>query len=161
MAVSITAESLFLSLQQEKATGELQPLPHDFYANATALVATLSKQDQGEEKARRVENVVKMLMSLKEKRKQKLLLYIAYSRPLPATIPNEEEALFNELHKTLNAGAPETKLSKLKIISDVPEVLTSQGRKVGPYKHGEIVELSDSGDVEFIIKNKIGEILVQ
>ena len=98
-----------------------------------------------------------MLASLKEKRKQKLLLYVAYNKPLPQTVPEEEEMLYNEVRRILNKDDSEAKIAHVKITSDIPEVLTTKGRKIGPFRQGEIVEIANSNDAEFIIKNKIGE----
>ncbi len=157
----MSTEFLFSALQQEKATGELQQLQHDFYAQANSYLFALSKLVPAEETAKQLENAKKLITSLKDRRKQKLLLYIAYNKPLPAAVPEEEESLYNEIYQILNKSNSQQKMSKLKINSDIPEVLTSQGRKIGPFKQGEIIEVSNSNDAEFIIKNKIGEIVTQ
>ena len=102
-----------------------------------------------------------MLASLMEKRRQKILLYIAYNKPLPAAVTVEDEKLYNDLLSVLSSNDQRTKISKLKIVSDIPEVLTAEGRKIGPFRQGEVVEVTDSNDVEFIIKNKIGEMVSQ
>ncbi len=147
---------MFSILQQEKSAGELQPLQHDFYALADRFISTLG-EEQTPESNRVTDNARKILVSLKERRKQKILLYIAYSKPLPASVPEEEENIYNEIFQILNRTGNSPKIARLKITSDIPEVLTSGGRKIGPYKQGEIVEVSDTGDADFIIKNRIGE----
>jgi DNA replication initiation complex subunit (GINS family) len=157
---TISTEFLFSLLQQEKATGELQQLQHDFYSQANSHLFALSKQPASEDAAKQLENSKKLLSSLKDKRRQKILLYIAYNKPLPPSVPEEEESLYNEIFLILNKNNTQAKVSKLKITSDIPEVLTSKGNKIGPFKQGEVVEISSSNDVEFIIKNKIGEIVV-
>lgn len=156
---SMSAEFLFSLLQQEKATGELQQLQHDFYSMVNTFVTTLAAQTETEETSKRLENTKKMLTLLKERRKQKLLLYMAYNKPLPASVPEEEEDLYNEIYQVLHKSNSNGRISRLKITSDVPEVLTTQGRRIGPFKQGEVVEVADSSDVEFIVKNKIGEIV--
>ena len=100
-----------------------------------------------------------MLASLIEKRRQKILLYIAYNKPLPAAVPAEDEKLYSDLRSVLSSNDSRVKISKLKITSDIPEVLTAEGRKIGPFRQGEVVEVTDSNDIEFMIKNKIGEIV--
>ncbi len=97
-----------------------------------------------------------MLLNLKERRKQKLLTYIAYGKILPVVIPEEEEALYEEIRAVLDKSA-EPGVSKMRVVSSIPEVLTAEGRKIGPYKQGEIIEIGNSRDVEFMIKNKIAE----
>ncbi|MDE1855051.1 MAG: hypothetical protein KGH57_01890 [Candidatus Micrarchaeota archaeon] len=159
MSLTVSAEFLFSVLQQEKATGELQQLQQDFYIQADKYVASLSGKHRSEEDERQAENTKRMLASLLEKRKQKILLYIAYNKPLPASVPVEEEKLFNDIRGVLTKDDSITKISKMRITSDIPEVFTTEGRKIGPFRQGEVVEVSDSNDIEFIIKNKIGEIV--
>lgn len=155
----MTTEFLFSRLQQEKATGELTPLQKDFYSQAASFIDLLSKASPDAEKTKQLENASQLLASLKERRKQKLLLYIAYNKQLPTTIPGEEESLYGEIRQILNKNDARTRISRLKITSDIPEVLTTSGRKIGPYKQGEIIEISDSNEVDFILKNKIGDMV--
>lgn len=157
MTLVLSTELLFSKLQQEKTSGELSPLQADFYVQATLFINSLGEREHGEENAKQQENAKRMLASLKERRKQKLLMYVAYSKPLPSIVPEEEERLYNEIRQILNKEDQHAKISKFKITSDIPEVLTSQGRKIGPFKQGEVVEISNNNDAEFIVKNKIGE----
>lgn len=159
MVLNITTELLFSALQREKATGELVPLQKDFYTQTSTFMDALDKTSVADENSKQLENARKMLVSLKERRKQKLLLYVAYNKPLPAVVPEEDEALYNEVRQVLNRDDRQIKISRLKINADIPEVLTTQGRRIGPYKQGEIVEVSNNNDAEFIVKNKIGEIV--
>jgi hypothetical protein len=155
----MSAELLFSVLQQEKATGELQQLQHDFYAQVNSFLNSLTSNRDSEDQVRQAENTKRMAASLAEKRRQKILLYIAYNKPLPAIVPAEDEKLYNDIRGLMASGNSNAKISKLKINSDVPEVLTAQGRRIGPFRQGEIVEVSDGSDIEFMIKNKIGEIV--
>ena len=159
MSFSVSADFLFSALQQEKATGELQQLQHDFYTQVERYLKTLPEQQGGEDRARQVDNTKRILASLIEKRRQKILLYIAYNKPLPSVVPAEDEKFYDDLRSVLERNDSQTKISKLKINSDIPEVLTAEGRKIGPFRQGEIVEVSDSNDIEFIIKNRIGEMV--
>ena len=157
MGISITSETIFSRVQTEKVTGELQPLQKDFYVQAVVFINTLEKEPTTE-KAKQAENTKRMIAILRERRKQKLLVYLAYDRPLPQQMPEEEEVLYNEIIKLLTKDIPNSKLSRLKITTNIPEVITAEGRKIGPYRQGEVIEVSNSGDAEFIVKNKIGEI---
>ncbi|MEM3781755.1 MAG: hypothetical protein QXT43_02225 [Candidatus Micrarchaeaceae archaeon] len=149
----VTAEVLFDKLLAEKATGELLPLAADFYTEAEKYAALLSNSaGAGAEAA----NVQKMLLQLKEKRKQKLLVYLAFGRPLPKPVPNEEETLYNEILKIISSGN-EVKVTKIKILVNLPEIITSEGKKIGPFKSGDVIEVTDSKDAAFIVSNKIGE----
>lgn len=157
MAFVMSTPLLFSKLQQEKANGELTQLQIDFYTQATEFENSLNERDRNEENHNQQENFKKMLISLKERRKQKLLMYAAYGKPLPPIIPVEEERLYNEVRQLLAKEDQHVKISKFRITSDIPEVLTTNGRKLGPFKQGEVVEISNSNDAEFIVKNKIGE----
>jgi DNA replication initiation complex subunit (GINS family) len=157
LVTTITTELIFTKLQQEKNTGELTTLQSDFYSQANTLLSKLNAEAPAETSVKQLENAQKMLFSLRERRKQKLLMYVAYDKPLPAPVPEEEETLYNEIRQIIIKDNPQPKASKIKITNDIPEVLTAKGRKIGPYKRGEVVEVTDTSDAEFIIKNKIGE----
>ena len=161
MALKITTEMIFLKLNEEKNRGELTPLQKEFYTEAQDFINTLESIAGGEQGQKQAENTRRLLESLKEKRRQKLLIYLAYEKPLPQPVPEEEEGLYNEIRKILNRTEDRSRAASVRIISDVPEVFTSEGRKIGPYKQGDVVEVQNSGDVEFMIKNKIGEPITQ
>jgi DNA replication initiation complex subunit (GINS family) len=160
MTFNITSETIFSKLQTEKITGELMPLQKDFYTQAITFINELKKEGS-EDKNKQAENAKKMVAILRERRKQKLLVYLAYDKQLPQPVPDEEEVLYTEISKILNREIPNVKLSRLKITSDIPEVITAEGRKIGPYRQGEVVEVSSVGDAEFMVKNKIGETIIQ
>ncbi|MEM3859864.1 MAG: hypothetical protein QW478_10745, partial [Candidatus Micrarchaeaceae archaeon] len=103
-----------------------------------------------------VVNAQKMLSQLKEKRKQKILVYLAFGKPLPKPIPEEEETLYNEILQILSNSA-DVKTTRLKILADLPEIMTPEGKKLGPFKNGEVIEVTDVKDASFIVNNKIGE----
>lgn len=157
MGFSISTNFLFTRLNEEKNRGELTTLPKDFYMLVNEYVKSLCGAEASEAITKQAETTKKLVAGLIEKRRQKLLVYIAYNKTLPQPIPDEEEGLYNEIRKVLSTNSTKTRLSKIKITSDIPEILTPQGRKVGPFKQGELVELADDADVDFIIKNKIGE----
>ena len=157
MAAVITTELLFSTLQKEKSMGELIPLQHDFYSEVEKFLAALEANARDAESRNTAENAKNVFAMLCERRRQKLLLYIAYSKQLPASLPMAEEGLYNEIINVLNQTAQRPKPTKLRILADVPEVLTKTGKKIGPYRKGEVVELFDSSDAEFVAENKIGE----
>ncbi|MGC8629246.1 MAG: hypothetical protein ACP5T4_03505 [Candidatus Micrarchaeia archaeon] len=150
-----SAEQVFKALNAEKASGELLPLDPNFYASVELYIASLS---QSQEKQAEANNMRKMLFQLKEKRKQKILIYLAYKKPLPKPVPEEEETLYNEILKIVNrdSGA-KSQTVKLKILADIPEVIMPDGKKIGPFKSGEIFETNNQKEADFIIINKIGE----
>ncbi len=146
-------ETVFSVLEKEKSTGELQPLSANFYKEVSEFVASVKDSASKSELA----NLEKMVLQLKEKRKQKILIYIAYNRHLPEPVPEEEETLYNEIVKILNKGEKKAETAKIKILADLPEIITPEGKKLGPFKSGEVIELEDQNDINFVITNKIGE----
>lgn len=157
MLANVTPEILFSTLQREKSTGELIALQQDFYQMAERFIRTLEDKAHTNDEKEVVENSKAMLAALVERRKQKVLLYIAYNKQLPAAIPTEEESLYNEITNVINQNMQQPKPAKFRILADIPEVLTKQGKRIGPYKQGEVIELFDSSDAEFVAENKIGE----
>ncbi|MEM3181030.1 MAG: hypothetical protein QW091_02305 [Candidatus Micrarchaeaceae archaeon] len=149
----VSAEILFDKLSAEKSTGELNPLTADFYYKAEQYIALLANTDKSSVE---VVNAQKMLSQLKEKRKQKILVYLAFGKPLPKPIPEEEETLYNEILQILSNSA-DVKTTRLKILADLPEIMTPEGKKLGPFKNGEVIEVTDVKDASFIVNNKIGE----
>jgi len=157
----MTTEMLFSKLNEEKNRGELAPLQKDFYVSATDFIKKLDSDSNNQQHTKQAENTRRLIENLKEKRRQKLLIYLAYEKPLPQPVPEEEEDLYNEIRKILNKDEEKGRVATMKILADVPEVFTSEGRKVGPYKQGDVIEVPNSSDVEFMVKNKIGELTTQ
>ena len=148
---------LFAKLQEEKKTGELLQLHSDYYIKLDNYIGT--KNDNFFENGKAQENIIKILSSLKKRRMQKILVYLAYEKPLPSQIPLEEEDLYNQIKKILNKEHVSNSVTKIRINVQVPEIITKEGTKLGPYKQNEIVELNKEEDINFILSNKIGEIV--
>jgi len=151
MAGENEAEVLFAKLSAERKTGELLQLPEDFFEKASAAPGAREPDVQA--------NNDKLLNTLKAKRIQKLLIYLAYDRPLPHPIPYEEEILYKEIKSLLDNGGASRKTRRIRVLADVPELVTPNGDKLGPYRRDEIIETSKESDAQFILKNKIGEIV--
>jgi hypothetical protein len=159
LPITITSDLLFSTLNEEREKGALAPLPKEFYSEATLFIENMGGDAPGG-KVKQVSNARRMLHELKEKRRQKLLIYLAYDKPLPQPVPDEEEALYNEIRRILNRTAEGSeRTARIKILADVPEILTSEGKKIGPYKQGAVVEMPRGADAEFVLKNKIGELI--
>ncbi|MDE1822907.1 MAG: hypothetical protein KGI00_00715 [Candidatus Micrarchaeota archaeon] len=145
-------ESVFEALKNEKKTGEIIPLEAEFYNNANRLVASM--QDEQEKS-----NMVKTINTIKEKRAQKILVYIAYGKQVPAPLPTEEEDLYNQIKRILKKESAPTNQTTIRISADIPEIITTKGSKIGPFRQNEIVKTGDTDNIKFIIDNKIGEII--
>ena len=151
------AVELFAKLQEEKKTGELLQLQADYYTKLDKHLEI--KNDGAFEGNKDKENTIKILSSLKKRRTQKILVYLAYGKSLPSQIPVEEEDLYNQIKKILNKEHKTNPTTKIRINVQVPEIITQAGVKLGPYKQNEIIELNKEEDINFILSNKIGEII--
>ncbi|MGC9099061.1 MAG: hypothetical protein ACP5HW_00740 [Candidatus Micrarchaeia archaeon] len=154
----ITAEILFDNLQKEKKTGELLPLPTNFYDIVESTLAKL-EASSNEENKQFVENFKKLLSQLKERRLQKVLIYLAYNKQLPQPTPKKEEEIYNKIKSIIGMDITARASKKIKINMDLPEVITPSGKKIGPFSKGQIVEIDESSTIDFILQNKIGEII--
>lgn len=153
-------EELFNKISEEKKTRELLPLAEDFYDKITLNIEKSKKISEETEKTDNIEkNIKKLLENIKKIRTQKLLLYLAYDRKLPTPIPNEEESLYKYIKNILNKTSEGIKLKKVKIINTIPEIISPEGKKLGPFIKGEIIIPESDSETEFMIKNKIGEII--
>lgn len=149
-------ETLFSKLTEEKKTGELLPLPEDFYQSAASVEE--EKHRANEENKERYEHSRQALIkTIKAKRTQKILIYLAYGKPLPKPLPKEEEKLYRNIKKILQSDTKTGSITRLRITSQIPEIITPEGNRIGPFQQNEIVETENKGEVEFILNNKIGE----
>ena len=147
--MEIDSEEIFNLLKSEKKTGEIIPLRKTFYKEARELI----KQQPQEQK----QNLDRTLNIIKEKRTQKILIYLAYDKVLPQPLPQEEEETYNNIKQLVSNPNTQQKTKKIRITAHIPEIITSTGNKLGPYEQNEIIELYDNSDIKFIIENKIGE----
>ena len=161
MSGSVNFDNTFDIFQEEKKKGDIQPLAKDFYMEALEYIKKIEQSEDGSaDTSKKLENFKKLVMGLKERRKQKLLIYLAYNRSIPEKIPFEEEQLYIKLKNAINEQTSnETKLLKLKINSDIPEIITPNGNRLGPFNQNQIIEVNNRIDLEFLINNKVGEII--
>lgn len=148
----LSVNEIAVALKNEKKTGELLPLSKDFYIKTTDTLKM-----SGNEETSEYSSAYKLISSLKEKRMQKLLVYLAYNKNLPQPIPSEEEDLYIQIKKIINKNVPEEKTIKVRMSKKIPQVITPSGSSIGPFEQGETVYLSDMADVKFIVDNKLGE----
>lgn len=152
MVFLVSAEDIFSRLSEEKKTGDLLPLPEDLYSKIEANRLPDKTQE---------ENRQRLVATLRARRTQKILTYIAYGRKLPKPVPDEEEKLYIRIKKTIEEDGATPASPKIKILVSAPELMTPEGRKVGPFEKNTIVEIGNRQDLEFLLKNKIGEAISQ
>jgi len=152
---------LWKLLQEEKQTNVLLPIAKDFYSSATKLMQRSSTgNDQADNEKT---NVAKILLELFERRKQKIMLYIAYDRQLPQQVDAQEMEFYNSMIKIVKAerlDLTEDKHAKivLKVVKDIPEIMLPSGSKIGPLEKGGIIEVESlNEDMNFLLNNTICE----
>ncbi len=154
MEEDLAYESLWQAAYKEKKTNELQTLPKTFYFDANSYINSLKENDDDSETKR---NAQKLLNELVEKRKQKILIYVAYNKSLPQPSIGEEQEFYEKVlatYKSQNFGQKEATAEKeeelLNVVKDVPEILLPSGKKLGPLKKGDVLPVQDKDDAEFL-----------
>jgi DNA replication initiation complex subunit (GINS family) len=162
MAATITYDYLWETYQKEKQTNQLLPISRGFYTDALVFIKNLSSADEIATSTRT--NTINILNSIFEKRRQKILVYIAYGKALPQAVSDLEQDFYNKVQDMLKVNkldsiniktADKTPLRSLK---DIPEVILPSGSKAGPFKKNQIIELGNyESDIESLLSNAICE----
>lgn len=150
----ITTETIFARLNEEKKTGELLPLPETLYKEIEE-----GGKEEGDNSQKLAENRNRVYGLLRSKRMQKILVYLAYGKRLPHPVPAEEERIYIRLKEILDEQNGTQKSTKIKVMVSAPEIITAGGRKIGPFEKNTVLDVESQEDLEFLIKNKIGEII--
>ena len=153
MEADFSVNGLYNLLKTEQKSGEVISLQKDFYLKIEEKLKTYGSANGDEYK-----NIQKVVNSLKERRRQKILVYLAYNKELPRPLPLEEEDLYIQIKNILNKSNSEPKPSKVKIAKTIPQIVAPSGSKLGPYEQNEIIYIYDRADAKFIVENKLGEI---
>jgi DNA replication initiation complex subunit (GINS family) len=160
MDEKLSYDYLWQACQKEKQTNQLLLLPKTFYEDVGEFVnrKPLAKEDSLTTR----ENASKLLSEFFERRKQKILLYVAYERPLPQPIANLELEFYNKVLEVVKSEKltmqKETGTkSLLKSIKDIPEIILPSGNRFGPVKIGETFESISEQDKVYLIENSICE----
>ncbi len=151
----VKTEEIFNKLNEEKKTGELLPLPEDFYNN----IENNEAEGLGQDSERLVENRKRIYDLLRTRRLQKILTYLAYGKKLPHPVPSEEERIYIRLKEIIEEQNSVHKTTKIKVMVSAPEIMTTGGRKIGPFEKNTVLDVDSQEDLEFLIKNKIGELI--
>ncbi|MCL5117451.1 MAG: hypothetical protein M1124_01310 [Candidatus Marsarchaeota archaeon] len=170
MDLNISYETIWQILHKEKQTNELQLIPNTFYNDVEHFIK-ISKSDininnvdndnSENDKLNTKENIVFLLNKIFEKRKQKLLIYVAFNKQMPQPLPEIEISFYNRLNElkkefTLNLEEKAQGIF-LKVISDIPSIRLPSGGKIGPLQKDEIINIKEkeSEDINFLINNSI------
>jgi len=154
-------EMLWQAHQKEKRSNELQLIPKTFYDDAQAYIKKVESGTRTDKTTQQAENASRLLSEIFERRKQKIMVYVAYGKQIPSPAPQTEMDLYESAQKLLSkARLDSTKPDapngyKLRANQDIPEVILPSGRKVGPMEKDQVVEIGEKEDRMFLINNKI------
>ena len=144
----ITIDTLFTIYNNEKRTGEYLPLDENFYEFALKGLEKIKDDNE------RI-NFKKLIDEIRKKRIQKLLIYIAYEKQIPNKLPKEEKELYEKIKILLS----DNKIKIIKVLKDAPELLMPNGARIGPFVKDQRIVVTDENELEFILKNKLGEVV--
>jgi DNA replication initiation complex subunit (GINS family) len=161
MNENLSYDYLWQAYQKEKQTNQLLLVSKTFYEDAVELINNTSP-DKSLDPAMR-ENAARILSEFYEKRKQKILIYIAYNKQLPQPISNSEIEFYNKVLQAVKSekldltkkGVKNTHV--LKSLKDIPEIILPSGNKVGPLTKDQIIDTLGEQDRKYLIENTICE----
>lgn len=156
MADGISYDYIWRFYQKEKQTNQLLPTGRSFYSEVIGFTNS-SGSDQQRLNLERVVN------ELFEKRKQKIVLYVAYGRQ-PPSMSDAETEFYTKLvdivggHKLDRSNGSDKKSKLMRSLKDIPEIVLPSGGKVGPLKKDDVIEGPEKeADADYLIKNTICE----
>ena len=150
--VDVNVNGLNNLLKLEQKSGEIIPLPKEFYIKINEKLKTYSSPNGDEYK-----NLFKLYTTIRDRRTQKILVYLAYNKEPPRPLPAEDEDLYIQIKNIVNKSGGDSKPSKLKVLSTIPQIVAPSGNKLGPYEQNEIIYVYDRTDAKFMVENKLGE----
>ncbi len=157
-----TYDTLWQVTQKEKQSNELQLLPKPFYNDVDQFLKSLGGHELTDNEQNIKKNTIRLLNELQERRKQKILIYVAYKKQLPQPAIQTEVDFYNKILDIANQNSIETGAQQkqhvhmLKSLQSIPEILLPSGKKLGPLEKGQLIEMSgNEEDVKFLINSTI------
>ncbi|MGH2510317.1 MAG: hypothetical protein ACRDHZ_23325 [Ktedonobacteraceae bacterium] len=165
MAEALSYDYLWQACQKEKQTNQLLLVPKTFYDDIAEYINSLPAPGPNEADSCMKANSIKLLNEIFERRKQKIMLYVAYNKQLPQPISNLELEFYNRLTEVARATRLEHQSMRkssgaaLRSLKDIPEIILPSGNKIGPLKKDQVLEMRKDSDpdIEFLTKNMICE----
>ena len=135
MTETVTYNFLWEVLQKERSSNALQLLPKNFYSDVREFIENAKNETAKNEEAEiQIANIERLVSEIFDKRKQKVVLYVAYKKPLPNPITDIETDLYDKMLElyinTKITGSKETKTHQNRlrvIIEKLPEVFLPSG----------------------------------
>ena len=147
--------------QKEKQTNKLTLIPKQFYEDVNTYVSNINKANL--EGQSLIANTLQTIDLIISSRKRKIIIYAAYSKPLPQPIPDEERDFYSKLLnmiKSYNIYNKESSINTeikpmLKVVIAVPEITLPSGNHIGPLDKDQLINVEDEDDRRYLETNKI------
>lgn len=145
--------------QKEKQSTKLQQIPKTFYDDTFKFIS--SNQNTTDTGQTTNENVQRLLNNIYERRKQKILIYLAYNQTPPQPMPKEEERFYSKLASILNEEKLQHGQERGKedtafiVVQDVPKIVLPSGKEIGPLEKDKLIVVEDEHDRSFLLNNNI------
>lgn len=149
---------LWQAFQNEKKTNELQHLPKNFYTDVIGFINNYNPNQIIGNTPNIKENAIRLVTGLYDKRKQKIMLYVAYGKQISQNQIKEEMEFYNNLvslNKSSKINFTKNNDHSLKVLNDIPEIILPSNSKIGPLSKNQIISIRDADDKEFLITNSI------
>jgi len=157
---NITYDYLWQAYQKEKQTNQLLLIPKTFYDDTIIFIKN-TKEDKNKDQST-VDNTIRLINDFFEKRKQKILIYVAYGKQLPQPISNNETEFYNKVLQAVKSEKLDFVSTRpnnytLKSVKDIPEIILPSGNKIGPLQKDQIVETKNEQDRNYLLDSTICE----
>ena len=117
---------LWQAFQNEKKTNELQHLPKNFYTDVIGFINNYNPNQIIGNTPNIKENAIRLVTGLYDKRKQKIMLYVAYGKQISQNQIKEEMEFYNNLvslNKSSKINFTKNNDHSLKVLNDIPEII--------------------------------------
>ncbi len=103
-----------------------------------------------------------MLYNIYKKRKQKILIYLAYNKQVPQPMPVIEQNYYEKLLVIINSeklNLEETDNKNLLALQSIPKIILPSGNEIGPLEKDQFIFAENEEDKKFLINNNICKII--
>ena len=150
MPALITAEEIFSILQKEKKTGELLQLEPDFYKkNQKQPGITKHSRKQRRELSKDAGP------SSRKENSENAELHRLWKEFASPNTGRGGKVIYIRI-KNIITEEEKGAGTKLKVFEETPEIITPEGKKIGPFHKNETVEVNKP-EAEFMINNNIAK----
>ncbi len=159
MEETLTYEDIWNLLQKEYRSNVLFQLQKDFYEEAERLAAELEREEV-EKTVNTKTNVNRLINKIRERRIQKILLYIAYNKQIQQPLPICETNIYNKITQIIDAAKTPANTESIKefvlnTLQDIPEIYLPSGERIGPLSKESKIKTKDKNDAEFLVNSML------